>query len=160
MPVTQPRRPRLPRRALVVALVTGLSALALLLGGGRAGTMEVEEAAASVVARNPFTEIERPRAGDERFSGWVTELRAAGPYTYASIDVGPPTKARTAERTEARRLRWVVMLRAGAIARGDRVVVKSFGTQTNFRSRRLGMTFDELVFGVVRPDREGEEASR
>lgn len=120
----------------------------LVLAGGRAGDVEVEEAAASVVARNPFTEIERPRPGDERFVGRVTELRSAGPYTYASIDVG------------GGQVRWVVMLRAGAITRGDRVVVKSFGTQRSFRSRRLGMTFDELVFGVVRPDGEGEGASR
>ncbi len=128
--------------------VLALGATVLLVERARTGTVEVEEAAAAVVAENPFSDLERPREGDERFVGRVTEMRAAGPYTYASIDVGGGG------------VRWVVMLRAGAITRGDRVVVKSFGTQKNFRSRRLGMTFDELVFGVVRPDREGKEASK
>lgn len=134
------------RRVLAAFVVTGIGSLALLLSGDRTGEVHVEEAAAAVVAKNPFSDLERPRVGDERFTGRVADLRPAGPYTYASIDVGEG------------RIRWVVMLRAGAIARGDRVTVKSFGTQHGFRSRRLGMTFDELVFAVVRP--EEEEARR
>lgn len=141
------RRP-VPRSALrtilALAATSSVAGGTLLFACGSDGSARVEEAAASVAAKNPFTEIERPRPGDERLRGSVTEVKPAGPYTYASIDVG------------GGRERWVVMLRAGGIARGDRVVVKSFGTQRAFRSRRLGMTFDELVFGVVRPDREGE----
>jgi hypothetical protein len=147
--VTPSSRPLVPRFVVATVLVSGIFTGVLLVAGSRAGSVEVEEAAAAAVSKNPFAEIERPRAGDERFTGKVVELRAAGPYTYASIDVGQPG-------TESR-LRWVVMLRAGAIARGDRVVVKSFGTQREFRSRRLGMTFDELVFGVVRPDESIEK---
>jgi len=148
--VNRPDRRRVRRPiAALVALGAGAS-LALLHAGGAAAPVgaEVEEVAASVIATNPFATIERPAPGDERFGGRVVALRPAGPYTYASIDVGEG------------RNRWVVMLRAGDLATGDRVVVKSFGTQRAFRSRRLGMTFDELVFGVVRRAEEEREASR
>jgi len=87
---------------------------------------------------NPLKSVDRPQADDERIRGRVDEVARAGSYTYLRVmcerDAGP---------------RWVVTLGRGAEV-GDHVAVHNMGTKTNFRSKRLNRTFDELVFGIVR----------
>jgi hypothetical protein len=114
---------------------------AVVLGGCSTDPRDaaiVEEAAAVVAAKNPFAEAAPPRAGDEKLRGRIVELLRAGSYTYASVAAADGTT------------RWVVTMKRG-LSLGDEVEVKNMGTQRGFRSKRLGRTFDELVFGVVRP---------
>jgi hypothetical protein len=103
-----------------------------------ADDIEVSDAAMAVVAKNPLGDLEKPAQGDERFAGRIADIERAGSYTYASI---------VDDRGNAR---WVVTMRRG-LAVGDQVEVKNMGLQRAFRSKRLDRTFDDLVFGVVRP---------
>ena len=106
-------------------------------GEGRGGDA-IEAAAAVVASKNPFADVEPPREGDEKLHGRIVEILRAGSYTYAAVQP---------DEGEAR---WVVTMRRGLSA-GDDVEVKNMGTQRAFRSKRLGRTFDELIFGIVRP---------
>jgi hypothetical protein len=69
-------------------------------------------------------------------AGTVEERLPAGSYTYLRVRQDDGAGA------------WTVTLGPGAKV-GDRVLVKSFGRQTDFVSGRLHRTFPELVFGVV-----------
>lgn len=84
----------------------------------------------------PLADMTPPAAGDERFDGVVEERLEAGSYAYLAV------------RTADARLRWVATMGEGRPL-GTHVVVRSMGTRTDFRSRRLDRTFSELVFGVV-----------
>ncbi len=72
----------------------------------------------------------------ESFSGEVTEVAAAGSYTYFGL------------RLPDASTRWVVIH-----GRGDRdaswLAVDSFGRRTGFVSRRLNRRFDELYFASI-----------
>lgn len=119
----------------------GLSWLALAALGGctEAPVGDAADHAASLaLAKNPFSEVEPARAGEEQLRGEVLEVLRAGSYTYLSI-------ACDDEST-----RWVVTMKRRFSA-GARVEVKNMGTRRDFHSKRLGRTFEELVFGVVRP---------
>lgn len=122
--------------AFIAAL---LPAAAACTETGGAGEGDALEAAAAVVAtKNPFAEVDPPRKGDEKLTGRIVEILRAGSYTYASVQP---------DEGEAR---WVVTMRRG-LSTGQEVDVKNMGTQRAFRSKRLGRTFDELIFGIVRP---------
>jgi hypothetical protein len=131
--------------AMISLVPIGLLGAGALATGGDEPARVAEDAAATVVRGNPLLDLERPRGGEERLVGRIVELERAGAYTYASVDAGDGAP------------RWVVMLRSGSLGAGDRVVVKNLGTRRDFRSRRLGRSFDELMFGVVRaaPAEEG-----
>jgi hypothetical protein len=110
------------------------------------GDLDIDAAAAGAMAKNPFAEVEPPRPDQAELAGAVVERLAAGSYTYlaVSVDDGAP--------------RWVVTMKPG-FAVGDRVHVKNMGTRRDFHSKRLGRTFDELVFGVVRPAKPEQEGT-
>jgi hypothetical protein len=72
-------------------------------------------------------------------AGQIAERLDAGSYTYVLVDEG------AGDRT------WVVTL-GDAEPVGARVRVTRFGARQDFRSARLGRTFDHLVFGIVRPE--------
>jgi hypothetical protein len=119
--------------ALVMLAPTGCTES----GAGRGGDA-IEAAAAVVASKNPFADVDPPREGDEKLHGRIVEVLRAGSYTYASI------------QPDEGDARWVVTMRRGLSA-GQEVDVKNMGTQRAFRSKRLGRTFDELIFGIVRP---------
>jgi hypothetical protein len=115
-----------------------LAATACTESGEAGGGDAIEAAAAVVASKNPFAEVDPPREGDEKLHGRIVEILRAGSYTYAAVQP---------DEGEAR---WVVTMRRGLSA-GQEVDVKNMGTQRAFRSKRLGRTFDELIFGIVRP---------
>jgi len=117
---------------LALALVAGCERAAEEVGTG------VDAAAAVAMTKNPFTEVEPPRDGDKHLRGRIIELLRAGTYTYASVACDDGSS------------RWVVTMKRG-LAVGHRVDVTNMGVQRDFHSKRLDRTFDELVFGVVRP---------
>jgi hypothetical protein len=86
-------------------------------------------------------EMTLPSAGDAAFQGRVTRLLPAGGYTYLEV-LGPAGP------------RWVVTIGGGQPVGAD-VNVNSFGARKAFRSRRLGRTFDDLLFAVVRRATKG-----
>jgi hypothetical protein len=100
------------------------------------------EALVELAAKNPFADIAKPAPGDERFSGRVSELMRAGSYTYLYVTLDDGNA------------RWVVTMARG-IELDASVTVSNMGTQKNFHSKRLDYSFDELVFGVVRPVKGG-----
>ncbi len=90
----------------------------------------------AVASKNPFASVERPWPGDERLRGRVIEVLPAGGYTYFALEAGDGP-------------RWVVTATDG-VAPGAHVEVKNMGTRRAFRSKRLGRSFEALVFGSVR----------
>ncbi|NUO53988.1 MAG: hypothetical protein HOV80_34515 [Polyangiaceae bacterium] len=122
--------------AVIAALLSAVTACTE--SGEARGGDTIEAAAAVVASKNPFADVEPPRAGDEKLHGRIVEVLRAGSYTYAAVQ---PVEGEA---------RWVVTMRGGLSA-GQEVDVKNMGTQRAFRSRRLGRTFDELIFGIVRP---------
>ena len=70
------------------------------------------------------------------FAGEVLQRIRTGSYAYLEV------------RTAAGEKRWVVTLGQGA-PRGSEVEVRAFGVRHDFKSKRLGRTFDHLVFGLV-----------
>ena len=119
------------------------TALALLLMGcaacGETAERAKEEAAATFAAKNPLTETQEPKPEQRAFSGKVGQVLGAGSYRYLAI-----------VREDGREV-WVVTTRR-EIASGDRVSVRTMGVAKQFVSKRLGRTFDELLFAVVRPE--------
>jgi hypothetical protein len=103
-----------------------------------AASNRVEQPPAPTGASNPLRSVERPAAGDGRLQGRVEEIARAGSYSYLRVAFSGVDS------------RWVVTL-GSSVEVGDRVSVRTIGTKRNFRSRRLGRTFDELLFAVVRP---------
>lgn len=96
------------------------------------------EVVVELAAKNPFAEIEKPAPGDERFAGRVSDLMHAGSYTYLYVTLADGSA------------RWVVTMTRGIELDAD-VTVSNMGVQHDFHSKRLDYSFDELVFGVVRP---------
>jgi hypothetical protein len=86
--------------------------------------------------QNPLLALERARTGEHVFSGAVEERLRAGSYAYLRVNPGDGEP------------RWVVTLGAGPEP-GTPVRVRSMGTRSDFRSKRLERTFDTLVFGIV-----------
>jgi hypothetical protein len=99
-------------------------------------------------AGNPLRSVDQPQADDERLRGRVAEVARAGSYTYLRVMCEGDAGAR-----------WVVTLGRGAEV-GDHVAVHNMGTKTNFRSKRLNRTFDELVFGIVRLSAQQPEGEK
>jgi hypothetical protein len=119
--------------------LAGCLAASVFFGCAETPVEEAADAAASLaLTKNPFSDVEPPRPEEVALRGEVREVLRAGSYTYLSI---------ACEDGDAR---WVVTMRRGFSA-GDRVDVKNMGTRRAFHSKRLGRTFEELVFGVVRP---------
>jgi hypothetical protein len=87
-------------------------------------------------AGSPLAGLSRAPSDLAPFGGTVEERLPAGGYTYLRV------------RRDDGGGAWTVTMGPGAGV-GDRVVVKSFGRQTDFVSRRLRRTFPDLVFGVV-----------
>lgn len=113
------------RMVLVLALLTASA----LLGAGISRWAEP--------AAHPFAQHALDRTLWSALTGTVQERIPAGPYTYLRV--------RSAEHDV-----WVVGLTAGS-PRSDAVRVTVVGRADAFRSRRLQRTFDELLFGIVRP---------
>ena len=84
-----------------------------------------------------LAQLEPARSGERRFVGRVDQVLSAGSYTYARVT------------SEAGGQRWVVTSSRG-ITPGASVEIENMGTRREFHSKRLGRTFDELVFGIVR----------
>jgi hypothetical protein len=97
------------------------------------------EAAPAVARRNPIPAASLPPA--ERFvvSGRVVERLPAGGYTYLRVrpDGGDADV-------------WLAML-AGSAPPGDEVEAVAMGKTANFHSRRLGRSFDLLLFASAVP---------
>ncbi len=124
------------QRVATVGLLLCSSILAACSVEERGGGA-LEEAAAVVAVKNPLSAVEPPGPADRELRGTIVEVLRAGPYTYAAV-ASPDGSAR-----------WVVTMRGG-LSRGDEVEVKNMGTRRGFASKRLGRTFEEVIFGVVR----------
>ena len=96
--------------------------------------------AVAIAAKNPLSSVEPPLADERGWRGRVEEVLSAGGYRYLRV------------RSEDDVDWWVVTL-ASRYREGELVDVKNMGTRSNFRSKRLGRTFDRLVFGIVRKAR-------
>lgn len=132
-PLSSPSRPRpgalrrRVRRAVAALAIGAPILLAMALATGHRAP----------AAASPLLGLPPPPRGAERFSGRVVERKPAGSYGYLLV-----VDAAGVER-------WVVTLGHGQEP-GALVDVKSFGVRRGFHSKRLGRTFDELVFGIVR----------
>lgn len=80
-----------------------------------------------------------PIPSKERFEGAATERIEAGSYTYLRV-----------RRDGSGDHVWVVTMGRSPKA-GERVSITSFGEQRDFYSRRLGRTFNQLLFATVAP---------
>jgi hypothetical protein len=80
--------------------------------------------------------VDPPPEALSSFSGRVEQRLRAGSYSYLLV------------RADAGRVHWVVTLGDG-VAAGLEVDVRSFGARDQFRSRRLGRTFEHLLFAMV-----------
>ena len=117
--------------------------VALALAGLLAGCDEglpapAADVAAVAAAQNPFASVERPRPEEVALRGRVQEVARAGSYTYLRVTCDDAVE------------RWVVTMRRG-FSVGAQVDIKNMGMRRDFRSNKLGRTFDELIFAVVRP---------
>ena len=70
------------------------------------------------------------------FAGQVLQRIRTGSYAYLEVRIPSGEK------------RWVVTLGQGAPT-GSEVEVRAFGVRHDFESKRLGRTFEHLVFGMV-----------
>jgi hypothetical protein len=105
------------------------------LGGCAQGPSEALSEKPGALAA--LAQLEPARSGEQRFVGRVDQVLSAGSYTYARVT------------SDAGSQRWVVTSSRG-ITPGASVEVENMGTRREFHSKRLGRTFDELVFGIVR----------
>ncbi|WP_437673555.1 hypothetical protein [Sorangium sp. So ce131] len=124
-------------RWFLAALIA--AAFGLLFGIG-ARFPDASEALASR-AMGPLSRFALPSEAQTSFEGRVVERLNAGAYTYLQIE--RPGGARS----------WAVTLASskGARASADRVRVTAMGFADHFDSKRLGRSFDDLYFAVVRP---------
>lgn len=128
-----PARTNWPWAWLWAALLLGCDAVAP--ASAAAVAQSSAPAARETAPTMPLGELVEPGPGEAEFAGVVEQRLAAGSYTYLAVRVGAE-------------LRWVATMGPGREA-GQRVHVRSMGTRTDFRSRRLDRTFAELVFGIV-----------
>lgn len=126
------------RRKLLTGALLGLMVVAALFvaSGSLRSASGAGAGPASAATGNPLGQLARSPIDDAPITGRVEERLAAGSYTYLAV------------RSDKDALVWAVTLGDGAPA-GAPVKVRSMGRRTNFYSRRLGRTFDELVFGIV-----------
>lgn len=89
-------------------------------------------------ATSPLLGIGAPAEGEREIDGVVRELLPAGPYRYVEVVDAAGQSA------------WIATLSTSATV-GDTVHVQSFGARTDFHSKRLGRTFERLLFGMVKP---------
>lgn len=101
---------------------------------GRAAERPGPSAAASLRTGPP--QLDTPDAESLPITGTVVERLGAGPYTYLRVESAGGASS------------WVVTLGGGSQLGAD-VRVRSMGTKDDFRSARLGRTFDRLTFGIV-----------
>lgn len=130
-----PTRPSFRRKLARGLLLTAIVAL-FAAAAARSSPSGSGAGQASAAAANPLGQLVRSTVDDAPITGRVEERIAAGSYTYLAV------------RSDTNALVWAVTLGEGAPA-GSPVRVRSMGRRTNFYSRRLGKTFDELVFGIV-----------
>ncbi len=88
--------------------------------------------------RTPLDSLSLPGAGENAFEGELCEVLAAGSYSYLRVST-------------ARGDQWVTTMGQQGLRPGDRVSVRSFGSQRDFSSKRLRRRFAQLHFGVVQP---------
>jgi hypothetical protein len=122
------RRHRTAAGSLLLAIPVTLALVLLDLGAA---------ASSQPVGANPLLSLSRNESGRAALGGLVEERLDAGSYSYLAL------------RTDAGARLWAVTLGDGAPA-GARVALRSFGTRSDFYSRRLDRTFPELVFAMVR----------
>lgn len=94
--------------------------------------------ASAPAGANPLPALDRAVDRTPR-DGFIAELVAAGPYTYALVGLGEGDEYEE---------RWVVAMRRGLEA-GDVVRVTPMGLQRDYVSKRTGRTFDALWFATV-----------
>jgi hypothetical protein len=88
------------------------------------------------VGANPLEGVELSARSDTAFEGHVAEVIVAGPYRYVLVDVDGGGR------------QWVATLALREAPEGL-VRVRPIASRDQFRSPRLGRTFDHLVFGIV-----------
>lgn len=105
------------------------------------GTISFSLAANHDFPGNPLSAYALPDGARERFEGRVVERIDAGSYVYLGV-----------ERASGERV-WVVSLAgsSGAAPGVESVRVIAIGHAAHFTSKRLGRSFDNLYFAVVRP---------
>jgi pyruvate/2-oxoglutarate dehydrogenase complex dihydrolipoamide acyltransferase (E2) component len=91
-------------------------------------------AARTAAAASPENPLRTAAGGRFPVSGSVVERLPAGPYTY--LRVRPATGGDDV---------WLAMM-AGSAPTGDRVDAQVMGQKAHFHSRRLGRSFDLLLF--------------
>jgi hypothetical protein len=131
-----PRPLRIRTRSVLVALVA-LATLCVSLGTD----WFREPRADGGAALGPLSAYALPASRRLRFEGRVLERVRASSYAYLLI-----------ERDDGERS-WVVTLASSVAARSstEKVSVLAIGYAEQFKSKRLGRTFDGLYFAVVRP---------
>ena len=121
------------RRIVALSLFSGLFALmslatCSLTNGGSFGSA------------GPLAAYALPAGERVLFDGHVVERLDAGSYVYLAVDKSPTERV------------WVVTLASskGAAPGVANVHVVAMGHATHFDSKRLGRSFDDLYFAVVR----------
>ena len=131
----------------VVALIAWL-ALARSATGGAAAAPGSRAAApgpaqatrsAAPTAGNPLRAASLPASARYPVSGAVIERLPAGPYTY--LRVRPAAGGGDV---------WLALM-AGSAPAGDEIEAVVMGQKTDFHSRRLGRSFDVLLFASATP---------
>jgi hypothetical protein len=130
---------RLAAAATTVTVLALVAWLALARSGsdGAAAAAPVPAPAARAPAPsagNPLGAARLPASGRFPVSGAVVERLPAGPYTY--LRVRPAAGGDDL---------WLAMM-AGSAPAGNRVDAVVMGQKANFHSRRLGRSFDLLLF--------------
>lgn len=91
--------------------------------------------ASSTGSAPPFTLADA--AAKRAFPAVVVTVLQVPSYTYVLVEDEGGARA------------WVATLKSRDLAEGARVRVQAFAERTGFRSRRLGRTFERLLFGRV-----------
>jgi hypothetical protein len=125
------------RTRAALAAFTAIAALCVWLGIYWFGHLDTGGGS----ALGPLSGYAFPASQRSLFEGRVLERVRASSYSYLLIERD------NGERT------WVVTLASSAGARSstEKVRVLAIGYAQQFRSKRLGRTFDGLYFAVVRP---------
>jgi len=90
-------------------------------------------------AANPMETLDRSVDRTAK-DGYIAEMVAAGPYTYARVGLG---------QGDDYEERWVVAMRGG-LEEGDVVRVTPMGVRRDYTSKRTGLAFEELWFATVK----------
>ena len=151
-----------PRRSPPLLFAVALAGLTLVgcssTSSAERGPASSSEASSTQTAGSPAPAAEHgsggaahgpggaPAESGEVFTGVVRETMNSGGYTYLQVEVdgGGPTGS----------MRWVAAEEA-PIAVGDRVTIKVSMQMTNFTSKTLQRTFEQIWFGYIESS-EGE----